>query len=133
MYRWQKPPIFPSAYASAQRSSKRRWRSIECSRSRRCSSVVSATFGGAASLSITVPLSGSFTAAEPFPSPVGAPFSLPSLSAPLSLRFCAGGRLASVLIRLPPAPAPTRDSWSEREDLIQRGGIPSPSRSRKAL
>jgi hypothetical protein len=34
MYRWQKPPILPIAYASAQRSSKRRWRSIECRSSR---------------------------------------------------------------------------------------------------
>src|SRR5205823_7921485 len=29
MYRWQKPPIFPSAYASAHRSSNRRCNSIE--------------------------------------------------------------------------------------------------------
>src|SRR6185437_72680 len=29
MYRWQKPPILPRAYASAHRSSNRRWRSME--------------------------------------------------------------------------------------------------------
>ena len=34
MYRWQKPPILPIAYASAHRSSKRRCSSIECSSSR---------------------------------------------------------------------------------------------------
>ena len=34
MYRWQKPPILPNAYASAHRSSKRRCSSIERSSSR---------------------------------------------------------------------------------------------------
>src|SRR5690606_2632065 len=33
MYRWQKPPILPSAYASAVFSSTRRWRGMECSSS----------------------------------------------------------------------------------------------------
>src|SRR5437868_2201163 len=45
MYRWQNPPILPSAYASAHRSSKRRWRSIEWSSS--LFSAGSDGFGGA--------------------------------------------------------------------------------------
>src|SRR6185437_9889050 len=41
MYRWQKPPILPSAYASAQRSSKRRMSSISRSMSLRVGAGVS--------------------------------------------------------------------------------------------
>src|SRR5438067_12592152 len=64
MYRWQKPPILPMAYASAHRASKRRCSSME-RRSSRLSVPSDAPFGaalGAASASA----GGSVTAAPPF-------------------------------------------------------------------
>src|SRR5215212_10141932 len=98
MYKWQKPPIFPSAYASAHRSSKRRCRSID--RRRSFLSRVSSEEASAAS-----------------------PFFLFAIP-----RFVlrASPWLTTSVIRPPPVPAPTRGSWISREDPTLRDGSPFP-------
>ena len=106
MYRWQKPPILPSAYASAQRSSKRRWSSIERSSSRRSVGV------GVARVRRAVGAFGSLLLLSP----------CRMLVDPARLRRGAGARrlTLSVLRRRRPAPAPRRDSWSARAGRIRR-------------
>src|SRR5215475_9842317 len=106
MYRWQKPPILPSAYASAQRSSKRRWRSIEC----RNSWFSSGLDAGALPL-----VDGSVEEADFF---LGIVDDL-SVTAVLAAAVLVTSGLP-IFTLPPPGPAPRRDNWIGPEVRTRR-------------